>query len=69
MKWQYMVLHVKGGMLECDDQLQTGPAGATVGSDNLNAALNKLGSDGWEAFTSSFDNKGNFESILLKKSA
>ena len=67
MKWQYMVLHVKSGMLECDDQLQIGPMGGTVGSDNLNSALNKLGTEGWEVCTSSFDSKGNFEQILLKK--
>jgi len=69
MKWQYMVLHVKSGMLECDDPLQMGPAGGTVGSDNLNAALNKLGGESWEVCASSFDNKGNFEQVLLKKQA
>jgi hypothetical protein len=37
-----------------------------VGRDNLNATLNKLGADDWEAFSTVFDGKGINE-ILLKR--
>ena len=67
MTWEYLVLKVKGGMLESDDPLQLGPGGGSVGHDNLNAALNKLGAEGWEAFNTIFDGKGVMNEVLLKR--
>ena len=67
MKWEYLVLKVKPGMLESDDPLQTGPRFASVGNDNLQSALNELGDQGWEGFSSMFDSKGILLQVLLKK--
>jgi hypothetical protein len=53
--------------LDCDEPLQLGPNGGSVGSDNLNSTLNQLGSEGWEGFSSLFDGKGVITQILLKR--
>ena len=66
MTWEYLVLKVKGGMLESDDAFQTGPNGGSVGRDNLNATMNKLGAEGWEGYSTVFDGKGINE-ILFKR--
>jgi hypothetical protein len=67
MNWEYIVLKVTAGMLDCDEPLQLGPNGGSVGSDNLNSTLNQLGSEGWEGFSSLFDGKGVITQILLKR--
>lgn len=67
MNWEYLVLKVKPGMLESDDPLQMGANGGSVGFDNLNSALNKLGSEGWEAFSPMFDGKGVITQMFLKR--
>jgi hypothetical protein len=67
MTWEYMMLHVKSGMLDSDDPFETGKAGAKVGSENLQATLNKLGGDGWEAFSTAFDGKGIISQMVFKR--
>jgi hypothetical protein len=67
MKWEYLVLKVKPGMLESDDPLEMSPRGGSVGFDNLNTAMNKLGEDGWEGYNTMFDGKGVVTQVLLKR--
>ena len=67
MKWDYLVLKVKPGMLESDEPLSSGPRFSSVGSDNLQSALNELGAQGWEGFGTVADSKGFLLQVLLKK--
>lgn len=67
MNWEYMVLSVKSGMLDADDPFESGGSGSSVGRDNLQVTLNKLGSEGWEAFSTSCDGKGIICQILFKR--
>lgn len=67
MSWEYMILSVKSGMLDADDPFETGKA--RVGSENLQATLNKLGAEGWEGFSTAFDGKGIICKIVFKRQA
>lgn len=67
MNWEYLIVSVKSGMLDSDDPYTAGAAGSSVGRDNLQAALNQLGSQGWEACSTTFDGKGIATQVMLKK--
>lgn len=67
MQWEYLVLGVTAGMLESDAPLEMQSQGATVGSERLNAAMNALGVDGWEAFSTVSDTKGSVVRVLFKR--
>ena len=67
MNWEYLLVSVRSGMLDSDEPFAQGAGGATVGRENLQATLNQLGGQGWEAFSCTFDSKGIATQVMLKK--
>lgn len=67
MQWEYLVLSVTAGMLESDAPLEMQSQGATVGSDKLNSAMNTLGAEGWEGFSTVSDSRGVVVQVFFRR--
>jgi hypothetical protein len=67
MRWEYLILKVTSGMLDSDEPLAKSAEGGSVGIENLPAAMNAFGEEGWEAFDTNISKGHLTEKVFFKR--